>query len=257
MKRNRAAVLGRLAAIAGASSGIWLGAGCGTPPPEAGMPPGALQSVEKYKTRSDVKPKADAGVDVPHSTDIDPAKFVALISSHSFSSRPDAFALLASEKVFDQEQRSEYFLQLMPFSTEYSPPEEPAPAVIEPQPYRRLAGVMVGDSISAIIDMGDGKTQIIYPGEKIPGTEWTVVSIDEDKAVLRRPGNVKPNEVVVPLAASLAGIVVPNQSGTGTTGGGPGNVPNAPGGRGGAPMSGPPGGRRGGPGQGGGLGPGD
>jgi bifunctional DNA-binding transcriptional regulator/antitoxin component of YhaV-PrlF toxin-antitoxin module len=82
---------------------------------------------------------------------------------------------------------------------EFELPADEVAEVIEPQPFRRLAGIMVGDSVLAIIDMGDGNLQIVRPGQQIPGTEWTVASIDEEKAVLRRSGNKKPKEVVVPL----------------------------------------------------------
>jgi hypothetical protein len=238
MKGNRIAVLGCWAAFAGVPCGLLFVEGCGTPPPDAGMPPGALQSTADYDKRCTVPPKADAGVKVPYSTEIDTQKFATLIHSKSFSSRPDPFALLATERVFDEQQSAERLLQLTPFRTDYTPPVEPEPEIMEAQPYRRLAGVMVGDSISAIIDMGDGKgPQIIYPGERIPGTEWTVVSIDEDKAVLRRSGNRKPKEVVVPLAASLSGIIQPSSSGGGATTPGAGGMP-----RGGAPSVGGPGG---------------
>jgi hypothetical protein len=65
--------------------------------------------------------------------------------------------------------------------------------VVEPQPYRRLSGIVVGDSVLALIVMGDGAgPQIIRPGLRIPNSPWRVISIDEEQAVLRRDGDVLP-----------------------------------------------------------------
>ena len=237
MKGKRSTDWLRVATIAGAAAGTLFAAGCGAPPPEEGAPPNALTSAQmaKYEKDSQVSPAADAGVTVQANPGIDAEKFHNLVTSRSFSSRSDPFALLAMEKKFDVSQNAERLLGLGGgYSLDWKPAPEPEPEPIEPQPYRRLAGVMVGDSIAAIIDMGDGKgTQIIYPGETIPGTEWTVVSIDSEKAVLRRPGKKKPKEVIVPLAASMGGIVLPGGGG-GTTPGGTGR-PGGPGGMSGAP----------------------
>ena len=71
----------------------------------------------------------------------------------------------------------------------------------------------------------------------IPDTNWRVISIDRDKAILRREGSTRlPREVEVRLEVGL-----PFQGGNGGFGGG------AP--QGGAPQGGPPpggGGKRGG-----------
>lgn len=159
----------------------------------------------------------------------------------SFVPRNDPFALLAEEKSFEARQLSERVLSDSGgwrFDYEEPPPKDDV-EVQEPQPYRRLAGVIVGESVLALIDMGDGRLEIIRPGQRIPNSEWTVVSIDEDKAILRRPGNRLPRQIVVRLESPPTGF-----GGGGTQGGGPGG-PGAPqGGPGGPGM--PPG--RGGPG---------
>jgi hypothetical protein len=155
----------------------------------------------------------------------------------SFASRNDPFALLNEERSFDSRQTSERFLSEQGFRFDYEEPPPPRPVdVVEPQPYRRLAGVIVGESVLALIDMGDGRLEIIRPGQRIPNSEWTVVSIDEEKAILRRGGNRLPRQIVVRLESP------PFQGGGGTGtpgGGGPGG--GFGGGRPGVPPGGPPG----------------
>lgn len=160
----------------------------------------------------------------------------------SFLPRNDPFALLAEERAFDIRQSSERFLnEAGGFSFDY---EEPAPTVDveiqEPQPYRRLAGIIVGESVLALIDMGDGRLEIIRPGQRVPNSEWTVVSIDEDKAILRRTGNRLPRQIVVRLESPPAGLG--GAPGGGIPGGGapgrPGSAPGGPMGPGVAPGGG-------------------
>jgi hypothetical protein len=162
----------------------------------------------------------------------------------SFAPRFDPFALMAEERGFELSQTSERFAaESGGFSFDYVPPVDVVPTVVnEPQPYRRLAGVIVGDSVLALIDMGDGRLEIIRPGQRIPNSEWTVVSIDEEKAVLRRSGNKLPRQITVRLESPPYN---PGQGGGGAAGGG-GGAPGRPG------MPGGPGG--GGPTQQGGLG---
>jgi hypothetical protein len=245
-KRERSTIFVHTVAILGAGIASLMPLGCGTPPPpDLTVPPGALNSSKeaKYTAEAALSPKADAGVPITNFKAEDGlVKLKALVAERTFPSRPDPFALLAVERSFDVSQTAERYLQLQSgFQTDWTPPAEPAPEEIEVQPYRRLAGVMVGDSILAMIDMGDGKPlRIVHPGEQIEGTEWTVVSIDSEKAVLRRSGNKKPKEIIVALGSSLSGIIIqPTGSGAGAagggrTGGGPGGPPGSAGaGRGG------------------------
>jgi len=163
--------------------------------------------------------------------------------------RSDPFALRPDEKQFDTVQSGERVLAESGWRQDFtvtSPfPETPAP-VLEQQPYRRLSGVVIGDSVLALIDMGNGNSYLIHPGESIPDSEWKVVSIDMDKAVLHRGGNVLPHDVVVRLELPPPGM------GGSTTGGfgGPGGPGGPPPGFGGPPggMGGP--GGFGGPGRG-------
>jgi hypothetical protein len=158
------------------------------------------------------------------------------IHGQSFAPRNDPFALLAEERSFHLNQSSERVLaEGNGFRFDYEEPAPPAATEInEPQPYRRLAGVIVGESVLALIDMGDGRPlEIIRPGQRIPNSEWTVVSIDEEKAILRRSGNRLPRQIVVRLESPPFN---PNQGGGGGAPGGPpgfgggGGTPGRPGG---------------------------
>lgn len=157
------------------------------------------------------------------------------------SPRKDPFAMKPYEKQYDTEQNALRLVSTYgPFDPVFTPPVEPdrTPPVIEDQPYRRLAGVVVGDSVLAIIDMGNGTTELIRPGQQIPNSEWKVVSIDQDKAVLRRGGKTLPHEITVRLESPPLGV-------GGSTGqfGGPGGTPGG--------FGGPPGGFGARPGAGG------
>lgn len=161
--------------------------------------------------------------------------------------RPDPFALKPSERSYETDQAAErVFAASGPFAPEFTPPvstEKPLPPT-EPQPYRRLEGIVVGDSVLAIIDMGDGTTVLIRPGQQIPNSEWRVASIDEEKAVLVRGGNVLPHQIVVRLESPPPGMQ-PSGGGFGGPNGIPGMNPGM--GPNGMPPGGgvPPGGRLG------------
>lgn len=204
---------------------------------------------------------ANAGVPVPEAADPTYSETMKLAEQRPFATRGDVFALLGPERRFDQSERANrIFGQLGDFSNEYTPPEEkPAPEEQrEPQPYRRLAGILLGDSVMAIIEMESGGPQLVRPGQQIPNSEWTVVSIDSEKAILRRGGNKLPREIAVPLESRRAGAGGGGGSDEGGGGSpGPGNTGIAPGDGGPPPegggIPGPPGGR-GGRGRGGGGG---
>jgi hypothetical protein len=153
-------------------------------------------------------------------------------------SRIDPFALNPTEQLYENQQMAAYF------ATTYSgwplfypgPPPPPPTPQIEPQPHRRLAGILIGDSVTALIDMGDGALREVHPGEEIAGTEWTVVSIDGEKAVLRRtiPGKL-PNEVVVRLESGSNNGPPPSTGGPPPSTGGRGTPTNPRAPRGGLP----------------------
>lgn len=210
---------------------------------ETAETPTATVSLAKYQKLAEQKPDAPAGVPVEPNTSTDNLK--KLVASKTFASRPDPFSLLPVEAKFDKDQASARFLQTGGFLTVWTPPAEEMEEIvaIEPQPVRRLAGVVVSNgAVLILIDMGDGKgVQLARAGSKLG--EWTVASIDTEKAILKRDPKKRPSEVLVPLASPLE---------LGTPGGGP-NVPGAGGRPGGGMM--PPGGPMG-PGVGGPMGPG-
>lgn len=203
-------------------------------PPAAGAPAAAAG----YQYQSKV------GVPLPGRGD--PSLIPALVASRTFSSRSDPFALLPQERSFNASQRAELFQQSAGWSTMF---EEPVEVVSqddtpEPQPYRRLAGILVGDTVSAILIMENGAAHIVKPGTRIPNSPWRVVSIDEEHAVLRRAGTQKPTQIIVRLETPPGGVPNPGGFGNPPGGGRPGGAGDdlgAPGGRGGR-------GGRGGPG---------
>lgn len=238
MKRNL--ILGSSVGLLGA---LFL-VGCGQPAPVPPAPSVATPPVN-------VVVNADAGVEVTQSTDLARLpKLYASAASKYGGPRRDPFALQSDERAFDQAQLSERVLGGAGFyPLGYQEPEDREATVeIEPQPARRLLGIIIGDAVVAIIDMGDGRTELIRPGTKIPNSEWTVVSIDSDKAVLRRSGQKLPREITVKLEPpSALGGGAPAGGGPGA--GGPGGPPGP--GAGGPPMGG---GRPGAAGPGGGKG---
>ncbi len=182
----------------------------------------------------DFKPSASAGIPVAIDPKVDVRKLMAM---NAQPGRRDPFALLPAEIEFEKAQRSAYFVDTTGgFSFRYTPPPEVDDRpIMEPQPFRRLAGIIIGDAVSALIDMGDGQGfQIARPGSKLG--EWTVVSIDEEKAVLTRPGNKLPKSIEVYLAEPQAG------GGTGGAGQG-GNQGSGDLPQGGNPRGNPRGGR--------------
>jgi hypothetical protein len=204
--------------------------------------PTASINLSKYQKLAQEKPKAPAGVPLEPNNSMDNLK--KLVAAKVFPARPDPFSLLSVEAQFDRDQASARFMQTQGFLTVWTPAEEmEETSVLEPQPPRRLAGVVVSNgAVLILIDMGDGRgMQLARAGSKLG--EWTVVSIDTEKAILRRDPKKRPSEVLVPLASPLDL-------------GSPTGAPNAPGagGRSGAPMG--PGMGPMGPGVGGPMGPG-
>jgi hypothetical protein len=156
-------------------------------------------------------------------------------SGVSRAARNNPFAMFGEELQFQTGIRFENILSQLP-QTEGYPYAQPMfvmPARVTPdelvepeaQPYRRLSGIYFGDTVSAIIEMEDGKPYLIYPGSRVGDTEWYVESIDAEKAVLVRSGNREPTRIIVRLEP-------PPAFGLGGGGGGGGGQP-APAGGGG------------------------
>ncbi len=176
--------------------------------------------------KTDFKPNVDAGV--PVTITQDPNLIKSLVAIKGFSYRSEPFALLPVEASFERSQASERFVQQNNWSVQFEPPVERDPSLDdqeEPQPYRRLAGIIVGDTVMAILIMEDGHAEIIRPGMMIPNTEWRVISIDEEKAVLRRAGNRRPRTITIPLEGDLRGAGGAAPRGGANPGGGTGGGP--------------------------------
>ncbi len=184
----------------------------------------------KGKELKDYSPMALAGVHKDMTKSMaDPTRLAMIINATSrYGHRQDPFALDQSEINFDKSQAAEkIYIDGGSFGSLYELPDSKVPGEgvqPEPQPYRRLSGILIGDSVLAILEE-NGKSTIIRPGMMIPDTNWRVVSIDKDKAVLRREGNTLPREVEVRLE-----IGFPTGGGSSNPGGNPGGNPGAPGG---------------------------
>jgi len=174
--------------------------------PPAAPPAAATATVNPLK----VNVTSDAGIGATQLQDPKTLMVAELAAARRAGPpRKDPFAMKPDEKAYDIEQSGLRLVSTYgPFEPVFTPPEEPDhnPPVIEDQPYRRLAGVVVGDSVLAIIDMGNGTTELIRPGQQIPNSEWKVVSIDQDKAVLRRNGKTLPHEITVRLESPPGGV---------------------------------------------------
>jgi hypothetical protein len=151
--------------------------------------------------------------------------------------RKDPFAWLPEEV---EAMQADAFGQA-PFVLVASPPPPPKvdlPEPYEPQPKRRVAGIILGQTISAILEQEGELPQIVYPGDRVG--EFQVAAITPEGVVLRRSkGN--PREVRVPYeppGVSAAG---------GARGGGAGGAGGAPGAPGLPGIGAPSGGRGGGP----------
>lgn len=185
-------------------------------------------------------PDVEVGLPIQPDATLATALAERIQSGHT-AARPNPFALLPAESKYETDQGAARLISSMGFYT-FLPPEvkEEAQPMTEPQPYRRLSGILVGQSVSAILedDARPGEGLLIRPGMTIPNSPWRVASIDSEKAVLRRTGpnadTTYPREVTVRLES--------RPGGTGFT---PGNIPGRN--TGGRPGAG--GGRGGGVGQ--------
>jgi hypothetical protein len=154
-----------------------------------------------------------------------------------FTPRRDPFAPLPEEveaMQADAFDPARYFVLASP----PKPPKVELPEPFEPQPRRRVAGIIIGATVSAILEQEGELPRIVYPGDMVG--EFRVAAITETGLILRRSkGN--PREVRVPYEPPGN---VGGGAGFGGPRGGPGAPPGAPGAGGlGAPGGGGRGGR--------------
>ena len=160
-----------------------------------------------------------------------------------FTPRRDPFAPLPEEveaMQADAFDPARYFVLASP----PKPPKVELPEPFEPQPRRRVAGIIIGTTVSAILEQEGELPRIVYPGDMVG--EFRVAAITETGLILRRSkGN--PREVRVPYEppGNVGGGGVGGGAGFGAPrGGAPGAPPGAPGAGGlGAPGGGGRGGR--------------
>ncbi len=214
--------------------------GCKGPDPES-----QLQS-QTPKKLEPVVHTAEAGVLVNASSAASEALVREQAKGMLVASRANPFFLLGAEVGYEREQFAANQTAQMGFyrMAGQSLPQPAQPTFInEAQPPRRMAGVLIGESVSALIDMNDGTPgglKVIRPGSEIAGPsgqiEWIVQSIDEEKAVLvRKDPKRYPRRVVVRLQLDLGdgdpgGGSAP-AGGTGAPAGGSGNPQGGRGGR--------------------------
>ncbi|HWP30954.1 MAG TPA: hypothetical protein VNK96_04395 [Fimbriimonadales bacterium] len=165
----------------------------------------------------------------------------AIVSSAGriYASRYNPFSLKSDEAAFETQIRYNFILNKM--SPSYAlelvaaPPEIPIELQpMEPQPYRRVAGVIFGDSVRALIIEEGGKSYFVSPGDMIG--DWLVASIDAEKVVLERDPRKRPNRLEIRVESQPA--FLPSGGAPGGAGGG------APGAAGAAPPGGGGGGGR-------------
>lgn len=171
------------------------------------------------------------GPGVPMEPEVASVSPESLSENKKFSYRSDPYALSPIEVRFDLAQYAESFLMEMDWGTPGDLSLDQVSGVVRPVivpvPRWRLSGIIIANGVLGLLDMG-GKTITIRPGMRIPDTEWTVVSIDTQRAILRRDENRRPSEFAVNLAGSLPDSL-PDLRGGGDGGrggrGGPGLAP--------------------------------
>lgn len=91
--------------------------------------------------------------------------------------------------------------RLAPFILPPPPPGESPEEVLPPQPMRRVAGIMWGTTVKAILESG-GKTYIVQPGQVIPEERVRVESIEPSGLTLTTLDTKRPMRIQVKLAGS-------------------------------------------------------
>lgn len=105
--------------------------------------------------------------------------------------------------------------------------EEDQQDILPPQPYRRVAGIMWGRSVAAIIETQGDLPRVVKPGDTLDGLR--VARIEPNQVVLSTLG-VKPQEITVKLGAPIMPVQRTMPGFGGVPGGMPGGIPGIPGG---------------------------
>ncbi len=206
-------------------AGTLVLAGCGTREAEIPASPGDIVSKVKKQFEENNPPEdlPMAGVKrdtVPHD------KWAMIESANLvFASRRNPFALFGDEMAFETSIRYNIILSKLapPYSIlieegEREVPESLRP--VDPQPYRRASGILLGETVKAVIVEGQ-RRYFVSPGDFLEGTDWMVLAITGDSVILVREESKRPNRMVVRLESAPFD---PSQPEPGTGGGGGGRV---------------------------------
>jgi len=220
---------------------IVIAAGCTSRQPEGYNHFGNLTDRIKREFEERKQPPPLAGTKreaIPHTNEE-----IVASADLTFLNRRNPFALHGAEYAFENQIRWGIIESKMvptytvgfPAPTAITPPEA---IPIEPQPYRRVAGVYFGESVRAIVIMEDGRAVHVVPGDRIG--EWTVKSIGPEEIVLTRQNRL-PSEVRIRLEAAPPGMPGSGGGGGAPGGGGGGGGTTQPGSGGGGGRAGTPG----------------
>lgn len=201
---------------------VFTGGGSAT----AEQPPPPVNGGVRDDDYSGLAPPAPGGMPPPSPTTMAAAPQPSA-ARPQFRPRRDPFAPLPEEVAAMQADAfdpARYFVLASP----PKPPRVELPEPFEPQPRRRVAGIIIGTTVSAILEQEGELPRIVYPGDMVG--EFRVAAITETGLVLRRSkGN--PREVRVPYEPpGNVGGGGSGGAGFGAPRGGPGAPPGAPGG---------------------------
>ncbi len=96
-----------------------------------------------------------------------------------------------------------------------------------PQPPRRLAGIMHGDRVSALIQTSASNFEVVRPGQRLSDGSAVVERIERDRVVLRTTDS-RPSRFDLKLAASVVQLESPAGGVSGGGLPGAGSVPGMP-----------------------------
>ena len=184
-----------------------------------GMPAGSAPTPGMGAVEEEVVPVTPvAGVAVKKRTEQGIPEGSPAYPRIRYVARADPFSILPVEKAADERARQQQLLAMLGdfqlFAQPKPKPVNPALIPVEPQPYRRLSGIVRGEAVAAILEVpGVSDPVVVRPGDKVG--EWTVRSIDNEKLVLVRSGDKRPNTVEVKLEA-LPATLASSGAGAGT-----------------------------------------
>ncbi len=223
---------------------IAAGSGCASRQPEQVTMLGDLYHKHEAEVRATFPPPPEAG----NRTSLAAHSIEEIVASSGVSPSPrsNPFAMFPDEAAFQTGIRYRIILSKLPgMATEVEPPAPVTPPELMPveeQPYRRVAGIVLGDTVQAVVVMEDGRGYIVRPGMRVGNTEWVCQSIDADSVVLVRQTGPLPHQVTLNLESAP-----PTEFGGG---GNQGAGDQGGGNQGGGQPGGGRGGRRGGTGSG-------